>query len=148
MYRLFYYAQCLSSRGVGTGPKLSGSSKQVELAHGRGEVVGSLPARADCEQHIHAPKSKTLDCSDAIGDATAPFHCHQGRQPTHDHNCITTASDLGPLGVLWRLTTATIAKSREKRDKSTIVTRAASKALDKTDSPTALGKRAGDALKE
>jgi len=34
------------------------------------------------------------------------------------------------------------------RDKSTIVTRAASKALDKTDSPTALGKRAGDALKE
>ena len=38
--------------------------------------------------------------------------------------------------------------NREKRDKSSIVTRAASKALDKTQSPTALGKQAGDAFKE
>ena len=48
--------------------------------------------------------------------------------------------------MLWRLSTS---DNRENRDKSSIVTRAASKRfVDKMDGPSALGKRAGDALKQ
>ena len=57
----------------------------------------------------------------------------------------TTTSDLGSSGCA---VAPADRDNREKRDKSSIVTRAASKALDKTHSPAALGKQAGDALKE
>ena len=57
----------------------------------------------------------------------------------------TTTSDLGSSGCA---VAPADSDNREERDKSSIVTRAASKALDKTQSPTALGKQAGDAFKE
>ena len=57
----------------------------------------------------------------------------------------TTTTDLGSSGCA---VAPADSDNREKRDKSSVLTRAASKALDKTHSPTALGKQAGDAFKE
>jgi hypothetical protein len=61
--------------------------------------------------------------------------------------CMTSSTpDLGSSGCA---VAPVDSDNRENRDKSSIVTRAASKRfVDKMDGPSALGKRAGDALKQ
>ena len=83
-----------------------------------------------------------MDCSDAISamQRHPSTVTKEGKQPM-----TTTTPDLGSSGCA---VAPADSDNREKRDESSIVTRAASKALDKTQSPTALGKQAGDALKE
>ena len=82
-----------------------------------------------------------------IGNGNGTVYCHQGWQAMHDRFLTASTPDLGSSGCA---VAPADSDNREKCDKSSIVTRAASKALDKTDSPTALGKRAaaGDALKQ
>ena len=133
---------------MGTGPKLFGASKQVELAHGRGEVAGSLPRQHMVNRtftltpHPILAHNGDVDCSDAISamQRHPSTVTKEGNRPM-----TTTTSDLGSTGCA---VAPADSDNREKRDESSIVTRAASKALDKTQSPTALGKQAGDALKE
>ena len=94
---------------------------------------------------LHTPIQRpreSLDCSDAI----SVMQRHPSTVTKGDNRPMTTTtSDLGSSGCA---VAPADRDNREKRDKSSIVTRAASKALDKTHSPAALGKQAGDALKE